>query len=191
MRPPWDDPGRRRRQIPRNLSVGALRSPQRLDAVRRRRGANTRTKLKEMQDLFWQEAKKYQVLPLDATVATRLVTPRPSITAGRNDLHLDQRRSPARRTATRRAVLNASYTFTAEVDVPQGRRRGDADHPGRPVRRLRLLPAQGQAGLHLEPRRPQAVRWEGPDALAPGKHTLEFDFKYDGLGDRDARLQQA
>ena len=26
------------------------------------------------------------------------------------------------------------------------------------------------------------VRWEGPDALAPGKHTLEFDFKYDGMG---------
>ena len=26
------------------------------------------------------------------------------------------------------------------------------------------------------------IRWEGPDALAPGKHTIEFDFKYDGLG---------
>ena len=26
------------------------------------------------------------------------------------------------------------------------------------------------------------VRWEGPEALAPGKHTVEFDFKYDGLG---------
>ena len=26
------------------------------------------------------------------------------------------------------------------------------------------------------------VRWEGAEALAPGKHTLEFDFKYDGLG---------
>ena len=26
------------------------------------------------------------------------------------------------------------------------------------------------------------VRWEAPEALAPGKHTLEFDFKYDGLG---------
>jgi hypothetical protein len=24
-------------------------------------------------------------------------------------------------------------------------------------------------------------RWEGPE-LTPGKHTLEFDFKYDGLG---------
>jgi arylsulfatase len=25
-------------------------------------------------------------------------------------------------------------------------------------------------------------RWEGPNALAPGKHTLEFDFVYEGLG---------
>jgi len=26
------------------------------------------------------------------------------------------------------------------------------------------------------------VRWESPSALAPGNHTLEFDFKYDGMG---------
>jgi arylsulfatase len=26
------------------------------------------------------------------------------------------------------------------------------------------------------------VKWEGPDVLPPGRHTLEFDFKYDGLG---------
>ena len=26
------------------------------------------------------------------------------------------------------------------------------------------------------------IRWEGADALTPGKHTLEFDFRYDGLG---------
>jgi len=26
------------------------------------------------------------------------------------------------------------------------------------------------------------VKWESPDALTPGKHTLEFDFTYDGLG---------
>jgi len=26
------------------------------------------------------------------------------------------------------------------------------------------------------------VRWEGQQALAPGKHTIVFDFKYDGLG---------
>ena len=26
------------------------------------------------------------------------------------------------------------------------------------------------------------VRWEGKDALTPGRHTLEFAFTYDGLG---------
>jgi arylsulfatase len=26
------------------------------------------------------------------------------------------------------------------------------------------------------------VRWEGAQALPPGRHRLEFDFKYDGLG---------
>jgi arylsulfatase len=39
-------------------------------------------KLRELQQLFWVEAAKYQVLPLDASVATRLVAPRPNLTAG-------------------------------------------------------------------------------------------------------------
>ena len=26
------------------------------------------------------------------------------------------------------------------------------------------------------------TRWEDADALSPGKHRIEFDFKYDGLG---------
>jgi hypothetical protein len=26
------------------------------------------------------------------------------------------------------------------------------------------------------------VKWEAPEALAPGRHRLEFDFKYEGLG---------
>jgi arylsulfatase len=26
------------------------------------------------------------------------------------------------------------------------------------------------------------IKWQGPDALTPGKHTLVFDFKYDGQG---------
>lgn len=26
------------------------------------------------------------------------------------------------------------------------------------------------------------MRWESTEVLAPGKHTLEYDFKYDGLG---------
>ena len=41
-------------------------------------------KLKEMQALFLTEAAKYQVLPLDNTLLTRLVTPRPSAVAGQS-----------------------------------------------------------------------------------------------------------
>src|SRR6185369_2575817 len=26
------------------------------------------------------------------------------------------------------------------------------------------------------------VRWQGPDRLTPGRHTVEFDFRYEGLG---------
>ena len=42
-------------------------------------------KLKELKNLFWAEANKYQVLPLDASAATRAVAPRPSLTAGRTN----------------------------------------------------------------------------------------------------------
>jgi len=45
---------------------------------------NNPAKLKELQDLFWKEADKYQVLPLDNSFVSRAITPRPSITAGRN-----------------------------------------------------------------------------------------------------------
>ena len=54
-------------------------------------------KLKELQDLFWIEATKYQVLPLDASALTRFILPRPSIVAGRDRVHLhqaDHRRAP-------------------------------------------------------------------------------------------------
>src|SRR5262249_5631523 len=42
-------------------------------------------KLKLMQDMFWVEAAKYNVLPLDSSVAARIITPKPSLTAGRSE----------------------------------------------------------------------------------------------------------
>ena len=137
-------------------------------------------KLKELQDLFWKEADKYQVLPLDTTVASRLITPRPSLTAGRNVFtwtlpitSIPNGDAPG--------LLNTSYNFKAEIEVPQSGAEG-------------MLITQGGRfggyGFYLLKSKPvflwdlvdlKRVRWEGP-ALAPGKHTIEFDFKYDGLG---------
>jgi len=138
-------------------------------------------KLKEMKELFLTEARKYQVLPLDASVATRLVAPRPNITAGRSEfvytkpmVGLPQGDSPL--------LLNCSYTITADIDVPQSGAEG------------MILTSGGRFGgygFYLLKGKPvflwnlvdlKRIRWDGPDAVTPGRHTVEFDFKYDGLG---------
>jgi len=137
-------------------------------------------KLKELQDLFWKEAGKYQVLPLDSTVVDRLITPRPSITAGRSNFTWT-RRLTGTPNGDAPSVLNASYTFTAEIEVPQGGAEG-------------MIITQGGRfagyGFYLLKNKPvflwnlvdlKRIKWEGPE-LKPGKHTLEFDFKYDGMG---------
>ncbi len=138
-------------------------------------------RVKEMKELFIAEAKKYQVFPLDASVAARIVAPRPNITAGRSEfvytlpmVGLPQGDSPD--------ILNSSYTITAEITVPEGGAEG------------MILTSGGRFagyGFYLLKGKPvflwnlidlKRVKWQGPDVLAPGNHTLEFDFKYEGLG---------
>jgi arylsulfatase len=137
-------------------------------------------KVKEMKNLFIEEAKKYQVFPLDASVAARIVAPRPNITAGRAEfvytkpmVGLPQGDSPF--------LLNSSYTITADIETPEGGAEG------------MILTSGGRFagyGFYLLKNKPvflwnlidlKRIRWEGPE-LSPGRHTVEFDFKYDGLG---------
>ncbi|MEI7937292.1 MAG: arylsulfatase [Verrucomicrobiota bacterium] len=138
-------------------------------------------KVKELKKMFIEEGKKYQVFPLDASVAARIVAPRPNITAGRTEfvytrpmVGLPQGDSPM--------LLDASYTITADITVPDGGAEG------------MILTSGGRFagyGFYLLKGKPvflwnlidlKRIKWEGPEALAPGKHILEFDFKYDGLG---------
>ncbi len=111
-------------------------------------------KVKEMKKMFIAEGKKYQVFPMDASVAARIVAPRPNITAGRAEFvytrpmtGLPQGDSPF--------LLNSSYTITADIAVPEGGAEGMILTSGRPVCRLRLLSAQEQTRVPLEPRRPE------------------------------------
>ncbi len=138
-------------------------------------------KLKEMQNLFIKEAAKYQVFPLDNSLAPRMVTPRPSVTAGRTEFTYSGELTGIPM-GDAPMLLDTSYTITAEVDVPQGGVEG-------------VLATQGGRfggwGFYIVKGKPvftwnllglKRVRWEGPEALSPGKQTLEFDFKYEGLG---------
>jgi len=138
-------------------------------------------KLKELENLFWVEANKYQVLPLDSSVATRLVQPRPNLAAGRTEFTWSGEITGTPN-GDAPSILDSSFNFKAEVDIPRGGAEG-------------MIVTQGGRfagyGFYVLKGRPvflynffdlQRVRWEGPDALSLGKHALEFDFKYDGLG---------
>jgi arylsulfatase A-like enzyme len=138
-------------------------------------------KLREMQELFLIEASKYNVFPLDNTVIQRLLTPRPSATAGR-DVFTYSGVTSGLDVSDAPNILNRSYTITAEVEVAQG--GGDG--------MLATLGGRfGGYGLYVLKGKPvftynfvdlERFRWEGQQALTPGKHTVVFDFTYDGPG---------
>jgi arylsulfatase len=139
-------------------------------------------KVREMTDLMFGEFAKYQVLPLDASVATRLVAPRPNAAAGRRLFTYSGETVTGIPHGDAPNLLNTSYTITADIVVPQGGAEGMIQTNGGRF---------GGYGLYLLKGKPvfvwnlldlKRVRWEGPDALSSGKHTIEFDFKYDGLG---------
>ena len=138
-------------------------------------------KLQELQDMFWIEATKYQVLPLDASALTRFILPRPSVVAGRTEftytkpiIGVPQGTAPS--------ILNKSFTITADIEVPDDGGNG------------MLVTAGGRFagwGFYLLKGKPVFVydlldlarpKVEGSTVLSPGKHTVEFAFKLDGPG---------
>ena len=138
-------------------------------------------KLKDLDRLFWAEAKKYQVLPLDASVATRAISPKPSLTAGR-DVFVYSGEITGTPSGDAPSILDASYNFKAEVDIPQGGAEGMIVTQGGRFAGYGFYLLKGKPVFLWNLFNMKRVRWEGPAALSPGKHVLEFDFKYDGLG---------
>jgi arylsulfatase len=140
------------------------------------------TKVREMTDLMFGEFAKYQVLPLDASASPRFVYSRPSLTAGRRVFTYTGETVTGIPNGSQPSLLNTSYTITAEIDVPQGGADGMIVNEGGRF---------GGYGMYLLKSKPvfvwnllelKRIRWEGPEVLSPGKHTIVFDFKYDGLG---------
>jgi arylsulfatase len=139
--------------------------------------ASNPTKLKEMQGLFMVEAAKYQVFPLDNSLATRMVTPRPSVTAGRNVFtYAGELTGIPMGDAPQ--LLNTSYTITVEVEIPETRALG----LGAPQTGDGMIATQGGRfagwGFYILKGKPvyvwnlldlKRVRWKGPEPLSPGQ----------------------
>jgi arylsulfatase len=145
-------------------------------------------KLKQLQDLFYSEAKKYNVLPLDNSTLSRWNAPRPNLTAGRTVFTYSGELSGVPASAAP-SILGKSYTITAEVTIPEeGRAEGMIVTEGGRFGGYGLFLSKGDLGIGrgkvvflynlLDLKR---TMWEGPE-LGAGKHTIVFDFKCDGPG---------
>ena len=144
--------------------------------------ASNPEKLKELQNLFWAEAEKYQVLPLDDRFIERAdPSLRPSLISGRRHFvyYPGAIRIPESSSAN---VKNKSHTIRASVVMPQ--RGGDGV----------IVAAGGTVAgyaLYVKARKPvyeynwfsQArYRLASPYKLPSGPCTIRVDFKYDGEG---------
>src|SRR5947199_2771124 len=145
-----------------------------------------------MQALFLTEAGKYQVFPLDNSGFVRVLAPKPSATAGKTEFTYTGVNAGIP-FGNAPSILDKDYTITAEITVPKGGAEGMI---------VTLGGRFGGYGLYLLKGKPiftynlldmERFRWEGGvggrvgadlfgRALQPGKHTLVFDFKYDGPG---------
>ena len=149
-------------------------------------------KLKELQALFLSEAAKYQVFPLDNSGFARAVLPRPSAVAGKTEFTYTGVNAGIP-FGSAPSILDKDYTITAEITVPEGGAEGIIVTLGGRFGGYALMLQHGKPVFVYNLLDMERFRWEGGvggllgddlfgKALKPGKHTIVFDFKYDGPG---------
>ena len=139
-------------------------------------------KLKELQEMFWIEAAKYDVLPLDNSTIERFdVRIRPSLTRGRSVFTYfpGQIRIPE---GTAPDLKNKSFKIGASMDIPAGGANGVIATQGGRFNGWGLYLKDGRPVFHYNLVGVQQFDFAGKDKLAPGKHLVLVDFKYDGGG---------
>jgi len=144
-------------------------------------------KLKEMQGIFYAEAKKYNVLPLDNSTLARFLTPRPSATAGRTSFTYSGELTGVPASCAPN-ILAKDFNIKAEIEIPEGGAEGMIVTEGGRFGGYGLFLSKGEFGIRrgkpvflynlLDLKR---TIWDGPE-LSPGKHTIVFEFKYNGPG---------
>lgn len=141
-------------------------------------------KLKELQQVFDREAKKYNVYPLDSSFAERADPAiRPSLTRGRAEftytagmIRIPEGAAPD--------MKNKSFVMTADVETPSDRASGVLGTMGGRFSGWGLLVIDGRPEfVYAFSNQPQhKYRVASPKRLGAGKHTIRIDFKYDGGG---------
>jgi hypothetical protein len=80
------------------------------------------------------------------------------------------------------SILNKSYTITAEVEIPQSGTEGMIATLGGHFGGYGLYLLKGKPVFTYNAVDLVRFKWQGSEALAPGKHTIVFEFTHDGPG---------
>src|SRR5499425_959992 len=146
-------------------------------------------KLKELQDAFDVEARKYNVYPLDSSFASRADPAiRPSLTRGRTEftyspgmVRIPEGSAPD--------FKNKSWAIAAEVTIPESGASGVLATIGGRFGGWGLLmqDSKPQFAYALSNQPEHKFRVASDQPLAPGNHVVRLDFKYDGGGHRQGR----
>jgi arylsulfatase A-like enzyme len=141
-------------------------------------------KLRDMEQLFTLEATKYNVFPMNNTRLERFISEKPTYTADRTYFEYTSRISNVlfAETGSAPSLLNRSYTITAEIEIPDGGAEGMLMTDGGRFAGYGFYLLKGKPVFTWDLLALERVKWQGKDALTPGKHTIEFDWKSDGPG---------
>ena len=138
-------------------------------------------KLKELQQVFDQEAKKYQVYPLNNDTFARALAPRPSATSGQT-VFTYSGVLPGIDSGLAPQYLARSFTITAEVEVLEGGGDGMIVTEGGRFGDYGLYILKGKPVFDYNMLSLAQYRWASPAVLTAGKHTIVYNFTYDGPG---------
>ncbi|WP_345819631.1 arylsulfatase [Methylobacterium fujisawaense] len=138
-------------------------------------------RLRVMQELWLVEATRYQVLPVNNSVITGMITPRPGPAAGRKQFIYT---APVFGIQANSApnILNRSYRISADIEVPQGGANGMLITQGGRFAGWGLYLREGKPVFTMNLLGMERPKWEAAVALLPGRHTLVFDWQMDANG---------
>ena len=134
-----------------------------------------------MQSLFDEEARKYNVFPLDNRAFVRALAPRPSATAGVSVFTYSGEISGIPPGGSP-PILGRSFTITADIDVPESGAEGMLVTDGGRFGGYGLYMLNGKPVFTYNLLDLERFRWASDLPLTTGKHMVAFDFTYDGPG---------
>jgi arylsulfatase len=140
-------------------------------------------KLKELIDLWWTEAEKYNVLPLQGTMGQRINFPRPMPGSSTSKYVLFP--GAPMPSLTQPMVFNRTHTITADITVPKGGAEGVIYASGAHTGGYSLFVKDGKLHFAYNYLARKMFRIDDSNPLPEGDVTVVYEFEV--TGDADTR----